>query len=39
MLADYFPKERLGVAVSLFYVGNLLGSGLALIVGGMTVPA
>ena len=37
MLADYFPKERLGVAVSLFYVGNLLGSGLALIVGGMTV--
>jgi MFS family permease len=39
ILADYFPKERLGVAVSVFYFGNLLGSSLALIVGGTTVEA
>jgi MFS family permease len=39
MLSDYFPKERLGVAVSIFYFGNLLGSSLALIVGGTTVEA
>jgi MFS family permease len=39
VLSDYFPKERLGVAVSLFYFGNLLGSSLALIVGGTTVEA
>jgi MFS family permease len=37
MLSDYFPKERLGAAVSVFYFGNLLGSALALIVGGVTV--
>ena len=37
ILSDYFSKERLGAAVSLFYVGNLLGSSLALIVGGTTV--
>src|ERR1700730_16906577 len=24
ILSDYFPKERLGVAVSVFYFGNLL---------------
>ena len=37
MIADYFPKERLGLAMSIYYMGNLLGSGLAQIVGGMTV--
>jgi MFS family permease len=37
ILADYFSKERLGAAVSVFYIGNLLGSSLALIVGGTTV--
>jgi len=37
MIADYFPKERIGLAMSVYYMGNLLGSGLAQIVGGMTV--
>jgi MFS family permease len=37
MIADYFPKERLGLAMSVYYMGNLLGSGLAQIVGGLTV--
>jgi MFS family permease len=37
MLADYFPKERLGLAMSVYYMGNLLGSGLAQIVGGSTI--
>lgn len=39
MLSDYFSKERLGAALSVFYIGNLLGSSLALIVGGTTVQA
>lgn len=39
ILADYFPKERLGVALSMFYFGNLLGSSLANIVGGTAVQA
>jgi len=39
ILADLFPKERLGAALSVFYIGNLLGSGLALIVGGTVVQA
>lgn len=34
MLADMFPVQRLGLATSLFYIGNLLGAGLALIIGG-----
>jgi MFS family permease len=37
MLSDLFPKERLGAALSVFYIGNLLGSSLALIVGGSAV--
>jgi MFS family permease len=37
LIADYFPKERLGLAMSVYYMGNLLGSGLAQIVGGATV--
>jgi MFS family permease len=39
VLADYFPKERLGVALSMFYFGNQLGSSLALMIGGPTVDA
>ncbi len=34
MLADIFPVERLGLATSIFYIGNLLGASLALIIGG-----
>jgi len=39
ILSDLFPKERLGAALSVFYIGQLLGSGLALIVGGTAVQA
>lgn len=39
ILSDYFSKERLGAALSVFYMGNLLGSSLALIVGGTAVQA
>ena len=39
MLADLFPKERLGAALSVFYIGNLLGASLALVVGGTVVQA
>lgn len=34
ILADYFPRQRLGLAANLFYVGNLAGASLALIIGG-----
>ncbi len=39
MFADMFPKERLGVALSIFYMGVFLGQSLALLVGGTTVQA
>jgi MFS family permease len=39
MFADIFPKERLGVALSIFYMGVFLGQSLALLVGGTTVQA
>jgi len=39
ILSDYFSKERLGAALSVFYIGNLLGSSLALMVGGTVVQA
>jgi MFS family permease len=39
ILADLFPKERLGAALSVFYIGQQLGSSLALIVGGTAVQA
>ena len=37
MLSDYFPKKKLGAAISVFYKGVFIGSGLALLVGGTTV--
>ncbi len=39
LLADYFPGRLLATAVSLYSMGIMLGSGLALIVGGMVVDA
>ena len=39
VIADYFPKRVLGVAVSVFYMGVFLGSSLALFLGGMLVQA
>jgi MFS family permease len=39
LLSDYFPKERLGTALSVFSMGVFFGSGLALIVGGLVIGA
>ncbi|HEX4135327.1 MAG TPA: MFS transporter [Bryobacteraceae bacterium] len=39
MFSDMYPKERLGVALSIFYMGVFLGQSLALLVGGTTVEA
>lgn len=39
LLSDYFPKERLGKALSIFSMGVFFGSGLALIVGGLVIGA
>ena len=36
-LADYFPPERLGSAMSVFSLGTFVGSGLAYIIGGAVV--
>ena len=39
LVSDYFPKERLGTALSVFGMGIFFGSGLALIVGGTVIGA
>jgi MFS family permease len=39
MIADSVPRENLGVALSVFYMGVFLGSSLALLLGGTTVEA
>lgn len=39
LISDYFPRERLGTALSVYSAGIFIGSGLALIVGGMVVSA
>ncbi len=39
LTSDYFPKERLGTALSVFSAGIFIGSGLALIVGGAVIAA
>lgn len=39
LLSDYFPKERLATALSVFSMGVFFGSGLALIVGGLIIGA
>ena len=36
-ISDYFPPDRLGVAISVYYMGVFLGSALALLVGGVVV--
>jgi MFS family permease len=37
LLADYFPRERLNSAMSVYSMGVFLGSGLAYLVGGWVV--
>jgi MFS family permease len=39
LISDYFPKERIGTAISVYYFGLFVGSSLALLVGGITVDA
>jgi len=39
LISDYFPKEKLRSALSVYSMGILIGSGLALIVGGTVVGA
>ncbi|MDE3054931.1 MAG: MFS transporter, partial [Gemmatimonadota bacterium] len=36
-LADYFPPQRLGTAMSVYSMGVFLGSGLAYVIGGAVV--
>ncbi|MEO1652186.1 MAG: MFS transporter [Bacteroidota bacterium] len=37
MLTDYFPKEKLGLALSVYSMGIYIGSGLAFLLGGIVV--
>ncbi len=37
MIADYFPKQRLAMALSVFGMGIFIGSGLAMFINGMVV--
>ena len=37
LIADYFPRERLGTAMSVYQLGVFLGSGLAYFIGGWIV--
>ena len=39
LISDYFPKERLGTATSVYSAGIFLGAGLANIVGGIVSQA
>jgi MFS family permease len=37
LIADYFPRERVGIAMSVWSLGTFLGSGLAYFIGGWIV--
>jgi len=37
MISDYFPKEKLSRALSIYFMGVYLGSGLAFIAGGAVI--
>lgn len=39
LISDYFPKEQLGLAISVYTMGIFIGSGVALAVGGTVVDA
>ena len=39
LISDYFPKERLGTALSVYSAGIFVGAGLANIVGGIVAQA
>jgi MFS family permease len=37
LLGDYFPRERLPLALSIYQLGPILGSGLAFVIGGFVL--
>jgi MFS family permease len=39
LISDYFPKEQLGLAISVYTMGIFIGSGVALAIGGSVVDA
>jgi MFS family permease len=39
LIADYFPRERVGTAMSVWSLGTFLGSGLAYFIGGGVIGA
>jgi MFS family permease len=39
LIADYFPREQLGAAISVFYMGIYLGTSVSLLVTGLIVDA
>lgn len=39
MIADLFPKEKLGRALSIYAMGSFIGGGLALTIGGIVITA
>jgi len=39
LISDYFPGERLGVAISVYYMGVFLGSSVSLLVTGAVIDA
>jgi len=39
IISDYFAKEQLGLALSVYSMGIFIGTGLALLVGGLVVDA
>jgi MFS family permease len=39
LISDYFPKERLGVAISVYYMGVFFGTSLSLLMTGLVIDA
>jgi len=37
MIADYFPKEKLGRALGVYQAGAFLGAGIAFLIGGLVI--
>jgi MFS family permease len=37
MLADYFPKEKMGRAIGIYSLGSFIGGGIAFLVGGYVI--
>ncbi len=39
MISDYFPKNKLSMAMAVFTMGNLMGVGLAMVLGSVVISA